>query len=160
MFQKKPAVSLIELIITVAIVIGLVGAAAPNLSRFSKSASYHGKVSEIETMVNNISALARNPQIGQTEYRLMINNGILYVDPPPPNNKNVVMEKDQTVSSGVQSGGVILRCYVPGNTCVTGGGTTISDQYTDIVQFTDNNFATVRTKTFGVKNNPFKVRVQ
>jgi len=160
--MNKPAFTLIEIVVTVAIILLIVVFAVPAFSKYASQKAFSNKVSEIESIINQAYISSQNPEQNKYGYEIKPASGIVGLnvwDNAVGSSATAVKAvtlilPNQTYS--LLDGHTYMACNEQGKNCLYNNGA-ISSSYSDFFRFSDTEAE--KTATFQIKNNPFMINI-
>jgi len=161
----KKGFTLIELLVTITIIITLAAISLPRVNNYGDRVNFSNKSKEIETLLNNASIFARNPEIGTDYYQTESAGGDLVIK-RYSGGAGVEVGRVQPFGNQIISAAGNLKCLPPGRECYKEGDAaplssrSVSPGGVLFATLSDSNFAPARTANFYVYSNPFQIRVE
>ena len=165
--MHKKAFTLIELMVTAAIIVVMAVVAIPAFSSYGAKNAFKLQATEIQSLMNQASIMAKNPEQGVTRYFIKINSSdtSLYKTNENSGNliKKIVVPSTYTITPAI-SGKIYLVCDSPSNFCCP--ATNLTGTCASAPILADNNFLTISdsdsglSSTINIFSNPFRVESQ
>lgn len=148
--QPKQGFTLLELMITISIIVLIALVSVPNLNDYQSKTEFNDKVTEIQTLINQMGADVRNPGKDYIAYQIIYSNNAFIYQKKSVNNiewsavKTVLIGSNRIVNPAPS-----INCLVEDEDC------TITNSFV----LSDNNTNPVKMTTFTLSSKPLRAEV-
>ncbi|MEK7096354.1 MAG: prepilin-type N-terminal cleavage/methylation domain-containing protein [Patescibacteria group bacterium] len=164
------AFTLIEILITIAIIGMLTAVALPNLSGYKREVDYKNNIAEIESMITSISSMSKNYEQGVLKYKMKVEaEKISLIKDYGSGNEVEMSAVNAAKNERFTSDYIEFYCLIPGNNCYTkknAGSDKLllapTNLYLDADLFltlTDTNYSPAKISKYYLYGNPLKIVV-
>ncbi|MFA4996187.1 MAG: prepilin-type N-terminal cleavage/methylation domain-containing protein [Patescibacteria group bacterium] len=161
--MHKKAFTLIELMVTAAIIVVMAVVAIPAFNSYGDKNTFKLQVTEIQSLINQTNVMARNPEQGVTRYFIKVNSSDISLYKTSESSGNLIKKiavPDTYSFTSVSS--AYLVCDSPSNFCcpltAVGACSLAPTSGTDFLTVSDTNSG--GSAVIEIFSNPFKAELQ
>lgn len=163
--MHKKAFTLIELMVTAAIIVMMATVAIPAFSKYGAKNTFKLQVTEIQSLINQASIMARNPEQGVTRYFIKVNSSDVSLYKTNESSSNLVKKiaVPDTYSFTSVAGKIYLVCDGSSNFCcpdndLVGTCSSAPTNGTDFLTIGDTDSSS--SAIIKIFSNPFRAESQ
>lgn len=151
--------TMIELLVTVSIIVLMALVAVPTFSTYQKRSQFVQTTSEVSGLINQYGLLARNPELGATEY--LVTAGISNIEFKKTISGATIVAKSYKLTDFGDATTITmshsLRCETKTGDCFLDDTTVTTETKTKILTITDSRIS--KLVEYWVTDKPFSVEL-